>query len=158
MKKTKLAVIVGNRDFFPDALVTEARQDVLAVFDEMGIKSVMLSEEDTNLGGVETWEDAQKCAALFKANQDNLTATQPHEAEKLFVLRNVHADLGRPPDFQRDQRLEQRPRPLPVHGDIVVDEENDARVQARHFIDDLPHRTRRLAQRQQYVHPGGRRQ
>ena len=72
MKKAKLAVIVGNRDFFPDALVTEARQDILAVFDEMGIESVMLAEEDTNLGGVETWEDAQKCAALFKANADDI--------------------------------------------------------------------------------------
>ena len=72
MKGTKLAVIVGNRDFFPDALVTEARQDILAVFDEMGIEFVMLAEEDTNLGGVKTWEDAQKCAALFKANADEI--------------------------------------------------------------------------------------
>ena len=72
MKRATLAVIVGNRDFFPDKLVTEARQDVLTVFDEMGIESVMLSEEDTNLGGVETWEDAQKCAALFKANADEI--------------------------------------------------------------------------------------
>lgn len=72
MKSTKLAVIVGNRDFFPDALVTEARQDILAVFNDMGIESVMLSEEDTNLGGVETWEDAKKCAALFKAHADEI--------------------------------------------------------------------------------------
>ncbi len=72
MKGTKLAVIVGNRDFFPDALVTEARQDILTVFDEMGIESVMLSEEDTPLGGVETWEDANKCAALFKAHADEI--------------------------------------------------------------------------------------
>ena len=63
LNNSPLAVIVGNRDFFPDELVTEARQDVLAVFDEMGIESVMLAEEDTNLGGVETWEDAKKCAA-----------------------------------------------------------------------------------------------
>ena len=72
MNGTKLAVIIGNRDFFPDALVTEARQDILAVFDEMGIESVMLSEEDTNLGGVETWEDAKKCATLFKAHADEI--------------------------------------------------------------------------------------
>ena len=45
MKATKLAVIIGNRDFFPDALVTEARQDILAVFAEMGIEPVMLAED-----------------------------------------------------------------------------------------------------------------
>ena len=67
---TSLGVIFGNRDYFPDELVTEARQDILAVFDEMGIEAVMLSEEDTKRGGVETWEDAKKCAALFKANAD----------------------------------------------------------------------------------------
>jgi L-fucose isomerase-like protein len=68
MKKTTLAVIVGNRDFFPDELVTEARRDTLALFDELDIEPVILAEGDTNLGGVETWEDVKKCAALFKAN------------------------------------------------------------------------------------------
>ncbi|MBN1876622.1 MAG: L-fucose/L-arabinose isomerase family protein [Anaerolineae bacterium] len=72
MRTTQLAVIVGNRDFFPDKLVTEARQDILAVFAEMGMEAVMLAEEDTKLGGVETWEDAKKCAALFKAHADEI--------------------------------------------------------------------------------------
>jgi L-fucose isomerase-like protein len=72
MNGTTLAVIVGNRDFFPDALVTEARQDIRAVFDELGIEAVMLGEEETKLGGVETWEDAKKCAALFKAHADEI--------------------------------------------------------------------------------------
>jgi len=72
MKKTTLAVIIGNRDFFPDELVTEARQDILALFDELDIEPVILAEDDTNLGGVETWEDTKKCAALFKANLDKI--------------------------------------------------------------------------------------
>lgn len=72
MEATKLAVIIGNRDFFPDALVTEARQDILAVFAEMGIEPVMLAEADTKLGDVQTWEDAKKCAALFKTHADEI--------------------------------------------------------------------------------------
>ena len=28
-----LGVIVGNRDFFPDALITEARRDLIQLFD-----------------------------------------------------------------------------------------------------------------------------
>ena len=87
MKETTLAVIIGNRDFFPDQLVTEARQDILAVFDEMDIESVMLSEEDANLGGVETWEDAKKCAALFKAHADEIDGI-------LVVLPNFGDEKG----------------------------------------------------------------
>lgn len=72
MKKISLAVIIGNRDFFPDVLVTEARRDILRVLKEMDIQPVILEEKDTNLGDVETWEEAKKCAALFKANQDKI--------------------------------------------------------------------------------------
>jgi L-fucose isomerase-like protein len=32
----------------------------------------MIDEADTKLGGVETWEDAKKCAALFKSNRDKI--------------------------------------------------------------------------------------
>ncbi len=67
-----LGVIVGNRDFFPDILVQEARQDLAKVFAEMGITPIWLDESATKLGGVETWEDAQKCAALFKAHADEI--------------------------------------------------------------------------------------
>ena len=72
MSQAVLAVIVGNRDFFPDRLVAEGRQDILALFKKMNIEPVILSEKDTNLGGVETWQDAKKCADLFKANSDKI--------------------------------------------------------------------------------------
>ena len=32
MARATLGVIIGNRDFFPDQLVTEARADVMALF------------------------------------------------------------------------------------------------------------------------------
>ncbi len=70
MSKTTLGLIIGNRNFFPSRLVSEGRQEILSVFEELGIESVLLNEDDTELGGVETWEDAKKCAALFKANRD----------------------------------------------------------------------------------------
>lgn len=87
MKKVTLAAIVGNRDFFPDKLVTEARRDILALFDEMNIEPIILVEDDTKLGGVETWEDAKKCAALFKANQDRIDGI-------LVVLPNFGDEKG----------------------------------------------------------------
>jgi len=60
-----LGVIYGNRDFFPDQLVTEARADIAALFYRLGIKAVQLEETDSKLGGVETHADARKCAELF---------------------------------------------------------------------------------------------
>jgi L-fucose isomerase-like protein len=66
MARATLAVIVGNRDFFPDKLVTEARRDIQALFAEMDIDAVMLDETATKLGGVETWDDAKRCAELFR--------------------------------------------------------------------------------------------
>lgn len=87
MEKTTLAVIVGNRGFFPAVLVTEGRRDILGVLDEMDIEPVILAEDDTNLGGVETWEEAKKCAALFKANQDKIDGI-------LVVLPNFGDEKG----------------------------------------------------------------
>ncbi len=71
-KKVTLGVIVGNRDFFPDQLITEGRQDIQTVFDEMGIGAIMLDDTTTKLGAVETWQDAKKCGALFDQRRDEI--------------------------------------------------------------------------------------
>jgi L-fucose isomerase-like protein len=67
--RVTLGVIVGNREFFPDHLVTEARADIRALFDREGIEAVMLDEHATHLGGVQTFADAQACAALFREHE-----------------------------------------------------------------------------------------
>jgi len=72
MNTATLAVIFGNRDFFPDNLVTEARQDIQAVFQEYDIRPVMVGESDTKLGSIETYENAKICANLFKAHCDDI--------------------------------------------------------------------------------------
>lgn len=64
-EKISFGVIIGNRDFFPDKLVTEARQDILEQLGKAGIQAILPEESDTKLGGVETFSDARKCAALF---------------------------------------------------------------------------------------------
>lgn len=66
LKQPVLGVIYGNRDFFPDQLVTEARADMAKVFAKFGIKAIQLGESDSKLGGVETHNDARKCAELFR--------------------------------------------------------------------------------------------
>jgi L-fucose isomerase-like protein len=72
MTTTTLAVIVGNRDFFPDSLIGEGRRDILAVLDELKIQPVILGETDTKLGAVETYNDARQCADLFRRQRDRI--------------------------------------------------------------------------------------
>ena len=37
-----LGIIIGNRDFFPDHLITEARNEVLNIFKNKGLKPIIL--------------------------------------------------------------------------------------------------------------------
>lgn len=82
-----LAVIIGNRDFFPDRLVGEGRQEILAVLAGLGVEPLSLGEADTKLGAVETWEDAKRCAELFKAQRDRIAGI-------LVVLPNFGDEKG----------------------------------------------------------------
>jgi L-fucose isomerase-like protein len=84
---TPLGVIIGNRDFFPDKLVGECRADLLEAFKKAGIKPIMLDENETKLGGVETFQEAQKCAALFKKHADEIMGV-------LVVLPNFGDEKG----------------------------------------------------------------
>lgn len=71
-RNSTLGVIIGNRDFFPDKLVAEARTEILDLFKQLDITPVMLSDADSKLGGVETFAEAQKCATLFKKHADEI--------------------------------------------------------------------------------------
>ena len=82
-----LGVIIGNRDFFPDKLIAEARTDILDLFRKLNISAVILSDADTKLGGVETFADAQKCASLFKQHDDKIDGI-------LVVLPNFGDEKG----------------------------------------------------------------
>ena len=52
-------MIIGNREFFPDQLVAEAREDILKLFSECGVRPITMSPDDTKLGGIETHADAR---------------------------------------------------------------------------------------------------
>lgn len=65
-------IIIGNRDFFPDKLVEEARKDIQQLFQELGLEAVMLDPSQSKLGGVETHAEAKACAQLFRENRDSI--------------------------------------------------------------------------------------
>jgi len=68
---TTLGVILGNRNFFPDSLIGEARRELTALFTALDVTPVWLTDE-TKLGAVETWSDAMKCGELFRRNRDRI--------------------------------------------------------------------------------------
>src|SRR4030095_10522352 len=63
---------IGNRDFFPDRLVSEARRDVLALCESLGVDAVLLGEGDSKLGAVETWQHARASTDLFRRERDRI--------------------------------------------------------------------------------------
>src|SRR5271170_6457250 len=67
-KQMTMGVIVGNRGFFPSHLATSGRLEMIAALEAKGIKPIVLTPEETAHGAVETYEDAKKCADLFKKN------------------------------------------------------------------------------------------
>lgn len=71
-KGMTLGVIFGNRDFFPDGLVAEARRDLLAVLDAMGVNVVTLTPEQTKLGAVETWQHAMLCGQILREQKQKI--------------------------------------------------------------------------------------
>jgi len=70
--KNVFGIIVGNRDVFPDSLAKEGRQEIIELMEELGYEYVILGENDTKYGVVETYEDAKKCAELFKKNREKI--------------------------------------------------------------------------------------
>jgi len=69
---TTLAVILGNRNFFPDVLISEARRDLERLFAEFNVSPIWLDSAATKLGAVETWADAVKCGELFRRHRDSI--------------------------------------------------------------------------------------
>jgi L-fucose isomerase-like protein len=87
-----LGVIVGNRDFFPDSLVSTARHELLEVLTNLGIRPIIVPDTATKLGGVETWNDAQKCAELFDEHRrdiDGILVSLPNFGDEKAVAETI---------------------------------------------------------------------
>jgi L-fucose isomerase-like protein len=100
MEAVTLALIVGNRGFFPDHLCETGRQAVLKVLEESGIQTVALSPQDTKFGSVETLQDAHRCADLFRAHRseiDGVLVTLPNFGDERAIANTLRwSELGVP--------------------------------------------------------------
>ena len=118
MDTVTLGVIVGNRGFFPSHLCETGRATVLELLEDEGIHTVCLSPEDTAFGSVESVSDARKCAALFKANReeiDGILVTLPNFGDERAIANTLRwANLDVPvliqafPDDIQDMGIDNR--------------------------------------------------
>ncbi|MHA1256957.1 MAG: fucose isomerase, partial [Promethearchaeota archaeon] len=86
-EKITFGVIVGNGDVFPEHLAKEGREDIIKVLNELNFDYVILTENDTKDGVVETHEDAKKCGKLFKINKEKIDGI-------LIILPNFGDEKG----------------------------------------------------------------
>jgi L-fucose isomerase-like protein len=71
-RKMTMGVIVGNRGFFPDHLAKTGHQEIIRALEKAGMGVVVLGPEQSKHGAVETYDDARRCAELFKSRPDDI--------------------------------------------------------------------------------------
>ncbi len=69
MQRTTFALFFGNRGFFPASLIAEAREELPRVLKEWGYGVLMLEEEATRYGAVETPKEGEVYANFLRANR-----------------------------------------------------------------------------------------
>jgi len=87
-----LGVIVGNRGFFPDHLCSTGRGRILSALEEEGIRAIIVSEEETNNGAIESLKEAHLCANLFKEKReeiDGVLVTLPNFGDERAVANTL---------------------------------------------------------------------
>ncbi|MHB8279890.1 MAG: L-fucose/L-arabinose isomerase family protein [Candidatus Humimicrobiaceae bacterium] len=93
MKDVTFGVIVGTRGFFNPVLASEGRKEIVALLDKLGYKYVIVGENDTKYGVVETVEDAKKCAKLFRDNYekiDGIIVSLPNFGDEIGVVQTLN--------------------------------------------------------------------
>lgn len=92
---------IGNRGFFPPKYMEEARRDLPQILSSLGHDSLMMPEEATRLGAVETKDEGDKFAQFLRDNQgkyDGVIWTHPNfgnEVGMSYALREEGKRRGK---------------------------------------------------------------
>jgi L-fucose isomerase-like protein len=117
-RKMTMGLIVGNRGFFPDHLAKTGRDEMTQALQKAGMDVVVLGTEESKHGAVETYEEAKRCAALFKSKADaiaGVVVTLPNFGDERAIADTLRlARLGVPilvqatPDTQSKMTITHR--------------------------------------------------
>ena len=87
-----LAVIVGTRGFFPAHLALSGRKTILEVLEKAGINAIIPPEDATNMGAIESLEEARLAADLFKQHReeiDGVLVTLPNFGDERAIANTL---------------------------------------------------------------------
>jgi L-fucose isomerase-like protein len=99
-KKITLGLIVGNRGFFPGHLAEAGRREMIQVLQQAGIEVVVLDAEKSGHGAIETYEEAQRCAEVFRAQSeqmDGVIVTLPNFGDERAIADTLRLSRLRVP-------------------------------------------------------------
>jgi L-fucose isomerase-like protein len=87
-KKMTMGLIVGNRGFFPGHLAETGRKDMILTLQQAGMDVVALEVGQSAYGAVETYEEAKRCAELFRSHEksiDGVIVTLPNFGDERAI-------------------------------------------------------------------------
>lgn len=88
------ALYFGNRGFFPGELIASARLEMMRAVERAGCRYILMDEQETRYGAVETMEEGQKYAAFLKAHEgeyDGVILSLPNFGDEngaIYALRD----------------------------------------------------------------------
>ncbi|MCK4747853.1 MAG: hypothetical protein KAT15_12475, partial [Bacteroidales bacterium] len=68
-EKTTFALYFGNRGFFPEKLVGLARKEITEVLNSLGHKTLLMDEDATMYGAIESTSDGEVYAGFLKEHE-----------------------------------------------------------------------------------------
>ena len=98
--RSTFGIIVGNRDVFPTKLAKEGRIEIIELLKKLNYNYIILDDQTTEYGVVETYSDAKKCADLFNKNRniiDGIIVILPNFGDEKGIATTLRlADLNVP--------------------------------------------------------------
>ena len=91
-RQVSLGLIIASREFFNGTLALDARRDVIAQLDKLGIGYHILPVDATNNGTVETKEDVRKYVQLFDEHRhdiDGFVVLLPNFGDEIAVIETI---------------------------------------------------------------------
>jgi L-fucose isomerase-like protein len=92
-RKISLGLIIGSREFFNGTLALQARREVIAQLDKLGIGWHILPVDATLNGAVETPEDVRKYVQLFDEQRkhiDGFVVLLPNFGDEIAIVETLH--------------------------------------------------------------------
>lgn len=92
MKKITFGLLVGTRGFFDASLALNGKKELITLMEKLNFDHIVLPNEATPSGVVETIQDARKAAELFQANShhiDGIIISLPNFGDEIGIINTI---------------------------------------------------------------------